>query len=64
MHTYFICDVIRKAHTNNTLLKEYPQTMSCPADIFPDDEVFHSRESCLLENFYFSHFVLPFDLHE
>ena len=38
--------------------------MSCPADILPDDEVFHRRDSCPLENFYVSHFVLTSDLHD
>ena len=38
--------------------------MSCPAEIPPDEVVFHRRESCPLENFYVSHFVLPSDLHD
>ena len=33
-------------------------------EILPDEEVFHKRESCPLENFYVSHFVLPSDLHD
>ena len=35
-----------------------------PAEILPDEEVFHRRESCPLENFYVSHLVLPFDIHD
>ena len=37
---------------------------SCPAEIIPDEEVFHRRESCPLEKFYVSLFVLPFDFHD
>ena len=42
----------------------HPQKMSCPVEILPDEEVFHRRESCPLENVYVSHFVLPSDLHD
>ena len=34
--------------------------VSCPAEIISDEEVFHGRESCLLETFYFSNFVCSF----
>ena len=42
----------------------HPQKMSCPAEILSDEEVFHRRESCPLENFNVCHFVLPSDLHD
>ena len=42
----------------------HPQKMSCPAEILSDEEVFHRRESCTLENFNVCHFVLPSDLHD
>ena len=38
----------------------HPQRVSCPAEILSDEEVFHRRDSCPIENFYVSHFVLPF----
>ena len=41
----------------------HPQKVSCPAKILSDEKVFHRNESCPLENFYVSHFVLPSDLH-
>ena len=40
------------------------QKMSCPAEILPDEEVFHRSESCPLKNFYVCHVVLPSDLHD
>ena len=36
----------------------HPEKMSCPAEILSDEEVFHRRESCPVENFYVCHFVL------
>ena len=42
------------------ILKRYP----VQAEILSDEEVFHRRESCPLENFNVCQFVLPSDLHD